>query len=154
MMVATMDDPTTPAISLQNVTKRFGSVTAVDAVSLDIREGEFITLLGPSGCGKTTTMRMIAGFEEPDQGQILLRGHDVVSPLREQLIEMAEAATSRQSHHRATTNVGRVLDERDHREPVRGLAIGRVREEADAGRLGERGAVVRVDGASSRHLLG
>jgi spermidine/putrescine transport system ATP-binding protein len=78
MMVARMDDPTTPAISLQNVTKRFGSVTAVDAVSLDIREGEFITLLGPSGCGKTTTMRMIAGFEEPDQGQILLRGHDVV----------------------------------------------------------------------------
>jgi spermidine/putrescine transport system ATP-binding protein len=78
MMSATMDDPTTPAISLQNVTKRFGSVTAVDAVSLDIREGEFITLLGPSGCGKTTTMRMIAGFEEPDQGQILLRGHDVV----------------------------------------------------------------------------
>jgi spermidine/putrescine transport system ATP-binding protein len=78
MMVATMDDPTTPAISLQSVTKRFGSVTAVDAVSLDIREGEFITLLGPSGCGKTTTMRMIAGFEEPDQGQILLRGHDVV----------------------------------------------------------------------------
>jgi spermidine/putrescine transport system ATP-binding protein len=78
MMVTTMDDPTTPAISLQNVTKRFGSVTAVDAVSLDIREGEFITLLGPSGCGKTTTMRMIAGFEEPDQGEILLRGHDVV----------------------------------------------------------------------------
>jgi spermidine/putrescine transport system ATP-binding protein len=73
----TMDE-TTPAISLQNVTKRFGSVTAVDDVSLDIREGEFLTLLGPSGCGKTTTMRMIAGFEEPDGGQILLRGHDVV----------------------------------------------------------------------------
>jgi spermidine/putrescine transport system ATP-binding protein len=73
-----MDDPTTPAISLQGVTKRFGSVTAVDRVSLDIREGEFITLLGPSGCGKTTTMRMIAGFEEPDDGLILLRGHDVV----------------------------------------------------------------------------
>ncbi len=78
MMHAMRDDPTTPAISLQNVTKRFGSVMAVDAVSLDIREGEFITLLGPSGCGKTTTMRMIAGFEEPDEGQILLRGHDVV----------------------------------------------------------------------------
>jgi spermidine/putrescine transport system ATP-binding protein len=78
MMHAKMDDPTTPGISLRNVTKRFGSVTAVDDVSLDIREGEFITLLGPSGCGKTTTMRMIAGFEEPDTGQILLRGHDVV----------------------------------------------------------------------------
>jgi spermidine/putrescine transport system ATP-binding protein len=78
MMLASMDDPTTPAISLRGVTKRFGDVTAVDDVSLDIREGEFITLLGPSGCGKTTTMRMIAGFEEPDEGQILLRGHDVV----------------------------------------------------------------------------
>jgi spermidine/putrescine transport system ATP-binding protein len=78
MMQGLMNDPTTPAISLRGVTKRFGDVTAVDDVSLDIREGEFITLLGPSGCGKTTTMRMIAGFEEPDAGQILLRGHDVV----------------------------------------------------------------------------
>ncbi len=66
------------AISLQQVTKRFGDVTAVDAVSLDIRDGEFITLLGPSGCGKTTTMRMIAGFEEPDEGHILLRGEPIV----------------------------------------------------------------------------
>ena len=51
---------------------------AVDGISLDVAEGEFITLLGPSGCGKTTTMRMIAGFEEPDEGTILLRGVDVV----------------------------------------------------------------------------
>ena len=47
-------------------------------MTLDIREGEFLTLLGPSGCGKTTTMRMIAGFEEPTDGQILLRGDDVI----------------------------------------------------------------------------
>jgi spermidine/putrescine transport system ATP-binding protein len=66
------------AISLQEVTKRFGDVTAVDGISLDIRDGEFLTLLGPSGCGKTTTMRMIAGFEEPDEGQILLRGKEIV----------------------------------------------------------------------------
>jgi spermidine/putrescine transport system ATP-binding protein len=72
-----MSDPT-PAISIRGVTKRFGDVTAVDDLTIDIREGEFLTLLGPSGCGKTTTMRMVAGFEEPDAGDILLRGEDVV----------------------------------------------------------------------------
>ena len=66
------------AISIQGVRKSFGDVRAVDGISLDIAEGEFITLLGPSGCGKTTTMRMVAGFEEPDDGRILLRGNDVV----------------------------------------------------------------------------
>jgi spermidine/putrescine transport system ATP-binding protein len=73
-----MSDPTTPAISIRSVTKRFGDVTAVDDLTIDIREGEFLTLLGPSGCGKTTTMRMVAGFEEPDEGDILLRGEAVV----------------------------------------------------------------------------
>jgi spermidine/putrescine transport system ATP-binding protein len=66
------------AISIQGIHKSFGDVHAVDGISLDVAEGEFITLLGPSGCGKTTTMRMIAGFEEPDAGTILLRGADVV----------------------------------------------------------------------------
>src|SRR4051794_32421727 len=73
-----MSDPTIAAISIRDVTKRFGDVTAVDDLTLDIREGEFLTLLGPSGCGKTTTMRMVAGFEEPDEGDILLRGEEVV----------------------------------------------------------------------------
>jgi ABC-type Fe3+/spermidine/putrescine transport system ATPase subunit len=68
----------TPAISIRGVTKRFGDVTAVDDITIDIREGEFLTLPGPSGCGKTTTMRMVVGFEEPDHGNILLRGDDVV----------------------------------------------------------------------------
>jgi spermidine/putrescine transport system ATP-binding protein len=76
-MTPAMSDPT-PAISIRRVTKRFGDVTAVNDISIDIREGEFLTLLGPSGCGKTTTMRMVAGFEEPDAGDILLRGDDVV----------------------------------------------------------------------------
>ncbi|MET0801894.1 MAG: ABC transporter ATP-binding protein [Actinomycetota bacterium] len=72
-----MSDPGV-AISIQRVRKSFGDVRAVDGISLDIAEGEFLTLLGPSGCGKTTTMRLIAGFEEPDEGTILLRGTDVV----------------------------------------------------------------------------
>ena len=58
-------------------TKRFGDVTAVDDVSLTIPGGEFFSMLGPSGCGKTTTLRMIAGFETPDAGRILLQGGDV-----------------------------------------------------------------------------
>src|SRR5215210_5704788 len=65
------------AISLERVAKRFGGVVAVEETSLDIRDGEFFSLLGPSGCGKTTTLRMIAGFEVPDEGRVLLRGADV-----------------------------------------------------------------------------
>ena len=64
-------------IRLRGLTKRFGDVVAVDAVDLDIAPGEFFTLLGPSGSGKTTTLRMIAGFEQPDEGSIELAGEDV-----------------------------------------------------------------------------
>ena len=65
------------AISLQGVGKRFGDVVAVRETNLDIKDGEFFSMLGPSGCGKTTTLRMIAGFEVPDEGRVLLRGADV-----------------------------------------------------------------------------
>ena len=65
-------------LEIRNVTRRFGSYTAVDNVSISIETGEFFTLLGPSGCGKTTLLRMIAGFDLPDSGQILLDGKDMV----------------------------------------------------------------------------
>jgi spermidine/putrescine transport system ATP-binding protein len=67
------------AISLQGVGKRFGDVVAVRETNLDIRDGEFFSMLGPSGCGKTTTLRMIAGFEVPDEGRVVLRGADVTN---------------------------------------------------------------------------
>jgi len=67
------------SIEIVDVTKRFGSFTAVDNVSVSIRRGEFFSLLGPSGCGKTTLLRMIAGFEQPEAGKILLNGEDITS---------------------------------------------------------------------------
>jgi len=68
---------TKPIISFENVSKRFGKAVAVHDVSLEIREGEFFALLGPSGCGKTTLLRMLAGFEVPTEGRILIDGEDV-----------------------------------------------------------------------------
>jgi putative spermidine/putrescine transport system ATP-binding protein len=66
-------------LELENVTKRFGQVTAVDDITLTVERGEFLTLLGPSGCGKTTILRMIAGFEMPTVGNILLDGDDITN---------------------------------------------------------------------------
>jgi spermidine/putrescine transport system ATP-binding protein len=73
-----------PVITIDHVVKRFGSVVAVDDADFAIERGEFFSLLGPSGCGKTTTLRMIAGFEQPSSGRILLEGKDVsrVPPYR------------------------------------------------------------------------
>ncbi len=65
------------SVEIRRLTKRFGDVAAVDAVSLDIRRGEFFSLLGPSGCGKTTLLRMIGGFELPTEGSISIDGEDV-----------------------------------------------------------------------------
>jgi len=65
-------------VQLVDVTKRYGDLEAVRRVSLDVRHGEFHSILGPSGCGKTTILRMIAGFIEPTEGQILIGGRDVL----------------------------------------------------------------------------
>jgi putrescine transport system ATP-binding protein len=73
-----------PLLRIEGVTKRFGSFVAVDKLSLDIRAGEFFALLGPSGCGKTTLLRMLAGFETPDAGKILLQGRDIAAVLPHQ----------------------------------------------------------------------
>lgn len=65
------------SIELIDVTKRYGAVVAVDSINLTVKPGEFLSLLGPSGCGKTTTLRMLAGFEQPDGGHILVNGKEV-----------------------------------------------------------------------------
>ncbi len=72
-----MSPDSTSAVALQGVAKTFGSVTAVDGVNLEVADGEFFSMLGPSGSGKTTVLRMVAGFETPTRGSILLDGRDV-----------------------------------------------------------------------------
>ena len=90
-------------VELRAVTKRFGSLTAVDAVNLRVRKGEFLSLLGPSGCGKTTSLRLIAGFEQPDEGEILIGGVDAAGaplPMGSSSARSAgPSATSRRGRH-------------------------------------------------------
>ena len=82
-----------PLIRFERMSKRFGDAVAVDDLSLDIFEGEFFALLGPSGCGKTTLMRLLAGFEEPSAGRVLLAGQDLagVPPHRRSLNMMFQS---------------------------------------------------------------
>ena len=65
-------------VVLDNLTRQFGATRALDGFSLDIAPGEFVALLGPSGCGKTTALRVLAGFERPDVGRVLVDGKDIV----------------------------------------------------------------------------
>jgi putrescine transport system ATP-binding protein len=76
---ASSDPAAPPLVRFEAVSKRFSGVSAVAALSLDIFQGEFFALLGPSGCGKTTLLRLLAGLEMPDQGRVLLEGHDLAS---------------------------------------------------------------------------
>ena len=76
-------------IVLKNIVKRFGDLIAVNDLSLNISDKEFLVLLGPSGCGKTTTLRCISGLETPDEGKILIDGEDVtIKELAEMIVEV------------------------------------------------------------------
>ena len=70
------------ALEVRNIVKRFNRVVAVDGVSFDVSQGDVLTLLGPSGCGKTTTLRVVAGFERPDEGEVDIQGRTVVAPAK------------------------------------------------------------------------
>jgi putrescine transport system ATP-binding protein len=72
-----LDPAQQPFIEIQSLTKRFGDFTAVDDINLKIYRGELFTILGGSGCGKSTLLRMLAGFEKPTQGRILIDGVDI-----------------------------------------------------------------------------
>jgi len=75
--IPTHDQGETPIAELRGLTKQFGAVVAAEDLNLSIRRGEFLSFLGPSGCGKTTALRMLAGFDAPTRGEVLLDGETV-----------------------------------------------------------------------------
>jgi spermidine/putrescine transport system ATP-binding protein len=117
-------------IELQAVTKRFDELVVVDELDLQIRPGEFLSLLGPSGCGKTTTLRMIGGFEHPSAGKILLSGNDVTNvPPNRRAVNTVFQSYALFPHLSVEDNVGYAL--RLRKTPKAEIA-GRVRTALDA----------------------
>src|SRR3954454_3535770 len=132
-----------PAIELVGIAKRFqsrrGVVTAVERVDLSIAEGGFFSLLGPSGCGKTTTVRMIGGFEEPSEVQLLLYGRDVVGvPPNHRDVNMVFHSYALFPHMSVYENVAFGLK----RKGVDGSEVGR--------RVNEMLHLVQLEGKSNR----
>ncbi|HTG32356.1 MAG TPA: ABC transporter ATP-binding protein [Thermoanaerobaculia bacterium] len=128
-----------PSVEIQDVTKRFGDVTAVDGVSLAIARGEFFALLGPSGCGKTTLLRMIAGFETPSAGTIRIQGQDVTRiPPHRRPVNMVFQQYALFPHLTVEENVGF------------GLRYKELPQSAQAARIGEALALVRLTGLEKR----
>ncbi len=127
------------AVRLEGVAKRYGDVVAVAGIDLDVRDGEFFSMLGPSGSGKTTTLRMIAGFETPTAGRILLHGEDVSRrPPFERDVNTVFQDYALFPHMTVGDNVGY------------GLMIRKVAKSERAARVAEALRMVRLDGFEKR----
>ena len=131
--------PDMPLLRIDGVVKQFGGVRAVDRLSLDIRAGEFFALLGPSGCGKTTLLRMLAGFETPDEGRILLGGNDIAQVLpHERPVNMMFQNYALFPHLSVRDNI------------AFGLKRARMRRGDIATRVAEMVALVKLEGLEKR----
>src|SRR6201995_1671050 len=134
-----LDPAVRPLVRFEAVTKRFEGVVAVDALDLAIYEGEFFALLGPSGCGKTTLLRMLAGFETPDEGAILLGGNDIAQVLPHQRpVNMMFQNYALFPHLSVRDNI------------AFGLKRARMRRAEIATRVAEMVALVRLEGLEKR----
>ena len=132
-----------PVVSFRGVTKRYGDVVAARGIDLDIGRGEFLSLLGPSGCGKTTTLRMIAGFEQPSEGEVLIDGERVNGvPAYRRPVNMVFQHYALFPHLDVAGNVAYGLMQRSPR-PAR-AEIGR--------RVGETLDLVRLSGFEGRRI--
>ena len=128
-----------PLLRIDGVVKSFGAFRAVDGVSLDIGSGEFFALLGPSGCGKTTLLRMLAGFEAPDQGRILLGGEDIAEALpHERPINMMFQSYALFPHLSVRDNI------------AFGLRRARMARAEIAARVAEMVALAKLEGLEKR----
>ena len=111
--MSTPHDPVSPDIRFDQVTKRYGDIVAVDSVSLSIERGEFFSFLGPSGCGKTTSLRLIAGFEQPTQGDVYIGGVSVIGvPPHKRPVNMVFQHYALFPHMNVADNIGYGLRQR------------------------------------------
>ena len=123
-------------VSLRGICKRFGEVAAVDGIDLDVADGEFLVLLGPTGAGKTTTLRLIAGLEKPDEGEVRIGGHDVTGePPAARDLAFVFQQYSLYPHMTAYDNLAFPL-----RAPGRRVEEGRIRE-----KVTEIAALLHID---------
>ena len=128
-----------PVVKIEGLARRFGAVTAVDGVDLEIARGEFFALLGGSGCGKTTLLRLLAGFETPNAGRIVIDGEDMAGvPAHRRPVNMMFQSYALFPHMDVATNVGYGL----RREGVAAAEIAR--------RVGEALSLVQLEGFDSR----
>ncbi len=124
-----MTSASPPAVRLDRVSRQFGEVKAVDDVSLDIPDGEFFTMLGPSGSGKTTSLRLIAGFDHPTAGRVLLHGEDVTHlPPYEREVNMVFQDYALFPHMSVGENIGYGLMIRNVPKPERGTRVAEMLE--------------------------
>jgi putrescine transport system ATP-binding protein len=128
-----------PLVRFAAVSKRFAGVPAVNRLSLDIHQGEFFALLGPSGCGKTTLLRILAGFEAPDEGRVLLAGEDLAAvPPHRRPVNMMFQSYALFPHLTVAGNI------------AFGLRQDRLPKQAIAGRVEEMLALVKLGGLGAR----
>ena len=117
------DQAAIPDISFRGVSKRYGAVLAVDKVDLDLPKGSFVSLLGPSGCGKTTCLRMMAGFEQPSEGEVFIRGDNVTGvPAYKRPVNMVFQHYALFPHLNVADNVSYGLRQRSPKPPREDIA--------------------------------
>jgi len=158
--MAAAPKPVTPAaprgaISLNGITRIFaGTIPAVDHIDLEIRAGEFFTLLGPSGCGKTTLLRMIAGFEAPDEGRILISGKEMQDvPAHKRAVNTVFQSYALFPHLNVEQNIGFGLRMKGVAKPERKKRVDAIMELLQIGQFATRNAAQLSGGQRQRVAL-
>ena len=142
------------AVELSGVVKRFGEVVAVDEMNLQFQDGEFFSLLGPSGCGKTTTLRMIAGFEQPSAGQIFIKGQPVAGiPAHRRPVNTVFQSYALFPHMTVAQNVAFGLEMKKVRRDEINRRVAEVLELVQLPRMGERKPAQLSGGQQQRVAL-